>query len=26
LLASRDDASRLVPHALTLPLRAAPVG
>lgn len=26
LLASRDDASRLVPHALTLPLRAAAVG
>jgi hypothetical protein len=26
LLGSRDDASRLVPHALTLPLRTAPVG
>ena len=26
LLASRDDASRLVPHALKLPLRAAPMG
>ena len=26
LLGSRDDASRLVPHALTLPLQTSPMG